>query len=64
MAADDEIRTSVAIERKFSSIIAETRPQTAEVDDDLTVGPLPPFPAPIPAASMIARQKVRRNPGP
>jgi hypothetical protein len=44
MAADDEIRTSVAIGRKCRSIIAETPPQTAEVDDDLTVGPLPSRP--------------------
>jgi hypothetical protein len=37
--------------------LAATPPQTAEVDDDLTVGPLPPFRAPIPAASMIAWQR-------
>jgi hypothetical protein len=36
--------------------LAATPPQTAEVDDDLTVGSLPPSP-PIPSASMITWQR-------
>ena len=37
--------------------LAATPPQTEEVYDDLTMGPLPLRPAPIPVATMIAWQR-------
>lgn len=56
-SAKDDIRASAVTGSRCRSIIAETPSQPAQLDDDPTVRPLPSFPAPIPAASMMAWQR-------
>ena len=62
-SAKDDIRTSAATGPKCRSNMAETPSHPAQLDDDPTVRPLPSFPAPIPAASIIAWQRYLETRG-